>query len=263
MAEYKHFKVSIAYNGYAYWGWQTQSKTITEEKEPTIQGAILLALQKIAKYKYCNISAVSRTDAGVHAKGQLAKISINRDISAQNLSKGLNSLLPSDIRILTCAECPAKFNPCKIKTNKEYHYYFSLVDQDVLLLKDCSYQLNQAIDLEQLKQACQLFVGEHNFAAFSSVDKKQENYVRQIDVCELHSVPANTLTEELYYLKLAGPGFLKHMVRYIAGALFELAKGNLTSEDIKQALSGKKTKKLSAKSKAKGLHLMAITHDDL
>ncbi len=262
MPEYKHFKVSIAYNGHAYWGWQTQSKSISQEKEPTIQGQILLALQKIAKYKYCNISAVSRTDAGVHAKGQLAKISLDKEISAFNLSKGLNSLLPKDIRILTCCECPETFNPCLIKTQKEYHYYFSLVDEDAILLNDCTYQLNQKIDLEQLKHACQLFVGEHDFTAFASLDKTQTSPIRKIEQCELHTVPATPLTGQLYYIKLAGPGFLKHMVRYIAGVLFELAKGNLTRDDIKQALSGKKTKKLSAKAKAKGLHLMAVIDDE-
>ena len=116
-----HHRLVISYKGTSYFGWQDLG---TSEQKPTVQASIHQILKKICKYQSCTISAASRTDAGVHAQGQVVKITIAIEIESGKLLLGMNSLLPDDIRILQCEPCAAEFNPNKDSKSKEYHYYF-------------------------------------------------------------------------------------------------------------------------------------------
>jgi len=116
-----HHRLVISYKSSNYYGWQD---TGTSEQKPSIEATIHQVLKKICKYKSCAIAAASRTDAGVHAQGQVLKVSIALAIESDKLLLGMNALLPHDIRILQCEPCATKFNPNKDSKNKEYHYYF-------------------------------------------------------------------------------------------------------------------------------------------
>ena len=116
-----HHRLVISYKGTSYFGWQDLG---ANEQKPTVQASIHQILKKICNYQSCTISAASRTDAGVHAQGQVAKITIPIEIESGKLLLGMNSLLPDDIRILQCEPCAAEFNPNKDSKSKEYHYYF-------------------------------------------------------------------------------------------------------------------------------------------
>ena len=116
-----HHRLVISYKGTRYFGWQEQA---TGESKPTVQASIHQVLKKICRYQSCTISAASRTDSGVHAQGQVVKITITLAIESGKLLRGMNSLLPDDIRILQCEPCSAEFNPNKDSKSKEYHYYF-------------------------------------------------------------------------------------------------------------------------------------------
>ena len=102
-----HHRLTISYKGTNYFGWQDQGAS---EQKPTVQASIQQILNKICKYQGCTISAASRTDAGVHAQGQVVKITIPVEIDSGKLLLGMNSLLPDDIRILQCEPCAAEFN---------------------------------------------------------------------------------------------------------------------------------------------------------
>jgi tRNA pseudouridine38-40 synthase len=257
-----YFRATIAYKGTRYFGWQAQSSDTLHEEKPTIEGTILNCLKKITNYQPCTISAASRTDGGVHARGQIAKISIPIEITPELLLLGLNSLLPADIRILECLPSTKDYQPNRSSVSKEYHYYFVASPIDNVATSDIALHLqvnsNESFDLALLRAACQLFVGTHDFYSFSGRDKSIGTSVRQIFYCDIHQADFSPLADNMYYLKIIGDGFLKYMIRYLMGALLELAKGNITLEDIALSLQQRQESKLSPKAKAKGLHLIYI-----
>ena len=253
-----YYKAIIAYKGTRYFGWQAQSVESGNEEKPTVQGTIHHALKKIAKYQKCTTAGASRTDGGVHAQGQLAKLSIPVDLAADTLLQGMNSLLPDDIRIVECEACAREFNPNTASASKEYHYYFSPARVENPALSDVVAHVPGYFDLQEMQEACSLFIGEHDFYNFCRQDPRVVTTVRTISCCELHKARFSPLGDDIYYLKICGNGFLKHMIRYIAGALFKVFRGTITRDDIVTYLHSHQEEKLSAKAKSKGLHLMHI-----
>ena len=253
-----YYKVIISYKGTRYFGWQAQAVAIGNEEKPTVQGTIHHALKKIAKYKDCTIAGASRTDAGVHAQGQLAKFSIPLYLAADKLLQGMNSLLPDDIRILECAVCAKEFNPNTSSASKEYHYYFSTAQVENPALSDVVASISGHIDLQEMQGACKLFIGEHDFYNFCSRDPHGATTVRSISCCEIHKADFSPFGEDIFYLKISGNGFLKYMIRYIAGALFKVLQGKIGLDDLVNYLQYHQEDKLSAKAKSKGLHLIRI-----
>ena len=265
-----HHRLVISYKGTNYFGWQDLG---TGEQKPTVQASIHQVLKKICKYQSCTISAASRTDAGVHAQGQVAKITIPIEIESGKLLLGMNSLLPDDIRILQCEPCAAEFNSNKDSKCKEYHYYFCTdpiynpVINDIVAhipsnrKASTTEQLDiAALDIELMQQACKLFIGEHDFYSFARRDASISSTMRTIFSCEILPAPALTFVNKIYYLKIVGDGFLKQMVRYIAGAVFALGRNQLSLSDISQALANHKEEKISAKARSRGLHLIQICY---
>jgi tRNA pseudouridine38-40 synthase len=248
-----YFRVTIAYKGTQYFGWQAQSIDTLNEERPTVEGTILNALKKITNYQPCTISAASRTDAGVHAQGQMAKITLPMNISPEHLLMGLNSLIPRDIRILKCQPSTKSYQPNRASTSKEYHYYFVASPIDNVITSDIALHLPVdsmgADELALLRTACQLFIGKHDFYNFSSRDKSITTSVRRVFYCDIHQAS---------FLPIIGDGFLKYMIRYLMGALLELAKGRIKIDDIERYLQQHKEQKLCPRAKAKGLHLINI-----
>jgi len=257
-----YYRVTIAYKGTHYFGWQAQSIDTLYEKKPTIEGTIQNALKSINHYQPCSISAASRTDAGVHAQGQKAKITLSKNINPEHLLLGLNSLLPDDIRILKCVSSTKDYQPNRNSIHKEYHYYFSTSLVANVATSDIALHLGlkhfDANNIALLRSACQLFVGKHDFYNFSSRDKSINTSVREIFYCDIHQTSFLPLTDTLYYLKIIGDGFLKYMIRYLMGALLELAKSRITLDDIALYLQHHQEHKLCPRAKAKGLHLIHI-----
>jgi tRNA pseudouridine38-40 synthase len=257
-----YFRATIAYKGTHYFGWQAQSSNTLREEKPTVEGTILNGLKKMTNYQSCTISAASRTDGGVHAQGQLAKITLPIEISPEHLLLGLNSLLPADIRIVECVPSTKDYQPNRSSVSKEYHYYFAVSPVDNVATSDIALHLpinsNGPDDLALLRAACKLFIGSHDFYNFSSPDKGKGDSVRQIFYCDIHQASFSPLADNIYYLKIIGDGFLKYMIRYLMGSLLELAKGHITLDDIALYLQQRQEDKLSPKAKAKGLHLIKV-----
>jgi len=254
-----HHKLIIAYKGTNYYGWQTLGES---EQKPSIEANIYRVLKKICNYKSCTISAASRTDAGVHAQGQVVKVTIPIEIKSEKLLLGMNSLLPDDIRILQCTHCSSDFNPNKDSKRKEYHYYFCTDTIYNPVLNDTIAHVPSStkgsLDIASMKEACKLFIGEHDFYSFAKRDTNMSSTIRTIASCEILQVQPSTFGNNIYYIKIVGEGFLRYMVRYIASALFTLGRRELLMQNIKEALSKPKEKKVSSKAKARGLHLIQI-----
>ena len=257
-----YFRVTIAYKGTHYFGWQAQSADTSHEEKPTVEGTLLNCLKKIANYQTCTISAASRTDGGVHAQGQIAKITLPLKITPEHLLLGLNSLLPADIRILDCAPSTKRYQPNTAGTRKEYHYYFSITPVDNVITSDIALHLpmrnNQQDDLQLLRSGCALFIGRHDFYNFSSRESHAGTTIREVFYCDIHEADFLPLADNIYYLRIIGDGFLKYMIRYLMGALHELVKGRVTLDDIACYLKDPQHDKLSSKAKSKGLHLIKI-----
>jgi len=258
-----HHRLIISYKGTNYFGWQDLGAS---EQKPTVEASIYQVLKKICKYQSCTISVASRTDAGVHAQGQVLKITIALAIQSDKLLLGMNSLLPHDIRILECHPCSAEFNANKDSKSKEYHYYFStdsihnpivydIVDHIPFNNSDSNIG---SLDIELMQRACKLFIGEHDFYSFAKRDTNMNSTLRTVLSCEILLSQSSLLGNKIYYLKIRGTGFLRHMVRYIAGALFSLGQNQLSLSDISEALENHKEEKISSKAKARGLHLIEI-----
>jgi len=265
-----HHRLVISYKGTSYYGWQdvgTGEQKPTEYK-PTIEASIHKVLKKICNYQSCTIATASRTDAGVHAQGQVAKITIALAIDSEKLLFGMNSLLPGDIRILQCEPCPAAFNPNKDSKSKEYHYYFCtdtiynpvLNDTVAHIPSNSKASTTGSLDIELMQEACKLFIGEHDFYSFAKRDTNMSSTFRTIVSCEIVQVQPSTFGNNIYYIKIVGEGFLRYMVRYITGALFALGRGQLSLRDISEALENHKEEKLSARAKSRGLHLIEICY---
>ncbi|MGL1932530.1 MAG: tRNA pseudouridine(38-40) synthase TruA [Desulfotalea sp.] len=261
-----YYKIIIAYKGTAYCGWQAQSADTFHEINPSVQGVVQNALRKVANYQACSLSGASRTDAGVHAKGQLARISLEIEMKPEILHMALNAQLPDDIQLTHCEKCDKQFNPHTFPSSKEYHYYFSpyQISNPVFNdIADCVFC--RSVDnhphqerFNKMVASCRLFLGTHDFHNFCNKDKNISSTVRTVSYCDIHPANFGPLCEDIYYIKICGNGFLRYMVRYIAGALFEVFKGKVELDDIAHALSSQQPKKLSLKAKPKGLHLIAI-----
>jgi tRNA pseudouridine38-40 synthase len=260
-----HHRLVISYKGTSYFGWQDLG---TSEQKPTVQASIHQILRKICKYQSCTISAASRTDSGVHAQGQVVKIAIAIAIESGKLLRGMNSLLPDDIRILQCEPCAAEFNSNKDSKSKEYHYYFCTDPIYNPVLNDIVAHIpsnskaiaTEPLDIELMQRACKLFIGEHDFYSFARRDANIGSTFRTIFSCEILRAQPSTFGNEIYYLKIVGNGFLKQMVRYIAGALFALGRNQLGLNDISEALVNNKEEKISSRAKSRGLHLIKISY---
>tara|TARA_R110001592_G_scaffold363036_1_gene679391 strand:+ start:7175 stop:7975 length:801 start_codon:yes stop_codon:yes gene_type:complete len=260
-----HHRLVISYKGTRYFGWQDLGAS---EQKPTVQASIHQVLTKICKYQSCSIAAASRTDAGVHAQGQVVKVSIPVAVESAKLLLGMNSLLPEDIRVLQCEPCAADFNSNKDSKSKEYHYYFCTDPVYNTALNDIVAHVpssgkataNAPLDIDLMKRACKLFIGEHDFYSFARRDANISSTIRTVFSCEILPVQAATFGNTIYYLKIVGNGFLKQMVRYITGALFALGRNQLSLSDISEALAQHKNDKISAKARSRGLHLVQICY---
>ncbi len=260
-----HYRVVISYKGSNYFGWQDLGDAA---EKPTVQFEILQVLRKISRYKECVVSGASRTDAGVHALGQVAKLSLPVQIDANKLLLGMNSLLPDDIRIRECATCLAEFNPNKNCISKVYRYYFSIGEIGTPLLHDivAHFSVGDAqhsdpqLALDRMHQACKIFIGEHDFCNFAAKDENAKSTIRTVIRLELLETSLSEFGGDVYCVEIEGNGFLRHMVRYILGALFEVGRGNIDSRAIEEALARRKQSKLSGKVKSRGLHLIRINY---
>ena len=260
-----HHRLVISYKGTRYFGWQDLGKN---DEKPTVQASIHQALNKICKYQSFTIATASRTDAGVHAQGQVVKATIAIAIESEKLLLGMNSLLPDDIRVLQSTPCAADFNSNKDSKSKEYHYYFCTDPVHNPVLNDVVAHVSPAskpsvakpLDIELMQHACKLFIGEHDFYSFSKRDTNAGSTLRTIFSCEVLRAQPLTFGNEIYCLKIIGNGFLKHMVRYIAGALFALGRNQISLSAISDALVNHKEEKLSSKAKSHGLHLIQINY---
>jgi tRNA pseudouridine38-40 synthase len=248
------YRLVIQYKGTGYSGWQVQRST-----DLTIQGQLNKALQKLCKSDKIKSLGSGRTDAGVHALGQVVRVELPLALPTDGLKKGLNGFLPQSIRVITVEECSVDFHPVRSAESKEYLYFFSDNHQNALF-SDLITLWPYPMDFHAVHKAIKLFEGEHDFVNYFCVGTDVNSTVRTIfsaDFTEVkdHHGPLPPFVENGYCFRFRGSGFLKQMVRLMVGTLWAIGQGKVSESDLTRSLEGPITKKLAAVAPPQGLYL--------
>jgi tRNA pseudouridine38-40 synthase len=243
-------KVTVAYDGTDFAGYQIQPSG------RTVQGSVQAALKKIHKGEFVPTSASGRTDAGVHAIGQVIHFDTNMDIPATGWLRGLNAILPKDIQVRNVEEVDESFHARFSSVSKEYHYKLLTGNQPDIFKRNHAFYYPYRLNRDDIKIACAYFLGTHDFTSFSSVKTHVTNKVRTI--YELSLIEDG---EELTF-KIKGSGFLYNMVRIIVGTLLDVGQGRKRPEDIKTIIQREDRAFASKTAPAHGLYLHQVSYEE-
>ena len=238
-----------SYDGADFSGWQTQPgrrtvEGVMEEAAAQIFGAPTL------------LTASGRTDAGVHALGQVVMLDGETTIPAEKLSACFNRLLPPDVRVLKSAEAPAEFDVTRHAKRKTYRYLAYFSETELPLFRRTHARLFARPDVEKMREAARLLVGEHDFAAFRSAGFTSKTSVREI--YDLTVSEQRESFGDLYTITVTGNGFLYNMVRILSGELFAVGAGK--EEGITRAFQTGERSCLAKTMPPEGLTLMKVDY---
>ena len=252
----RYFKLTIAYDGTDFHGWQYQTG------KPTVQGEIVSVLRRLTQ-EYVQLLGAGRTDAGVHALGQVASFRTQSTLSAAEFQRALNALLPPTIRIVEAEEKGPDFSARWSAKGKVYRYriYRGKVVPPTLWRYVLHYPF--PLDEQAMQEAAARFVGVHDFSSFaassgSEDDDRERNMERKIYSTELKQTDDG---EELWFT-VHGRSFLRYMVRKMVGTLLEVGRGRLTPDDIDKLFAVKDRSKSGPTVPPQGLVMVSVDHDD-
>lgn len=245
--ESKNIKLTLAYDGTRYLGWQHTSVG------PSIEGELKRVLEQVLQEKI-RLQAASRTDAGVHAAGQVVNFFTKRNSDLPKLVYSLNCLLPKDIVIVEANEAPAQFHPTLDASGKEYWYRVCASRVQLPLQRHYVWHYPYALDLESMRLGAERFIGTHDFQAFCNAKKNEvyENHLCTIERLEI--VP----DEGNYLFKIAGNRFLYKMVRNLIGTLVYIGVGKMEESQIPQIIKSKSRPLAGLTAPAHGLTLQSV-----
>jgi tRNA pseudouridine38-40 synthase len=244
----KNFKITIEYDGTDYHGWQRQAE------DRTIQGEIEKALMTMTGNKI-TLTAAGRTDAGVHAFGQVANFHCRTALDPHVFQKGLNSLVPKDIVITSCTQVSAKFHARYDVKSKSYHYRILNRDLPAAIFRKYAWHIRKKLNLDAMAEALCYIIGTHDFKAFQGTGSPRANTVRSV----MHA-NFEKMDEGYLVFKIQGNGFLRFMVRNIVGTLVDVGLGKITPKDFNNILLSKDRNLAGITAPAHGLFLMNVNY---
>lgn len=224
----RNLRLDICYDGTRYRGWQR-----LPGKDDTIQGKIETVLSRILG-EPIEISGSGRTDAGVHAKGQVANFHCESGMSADEILQNLRRYLPEDIGVYSCKDCSERFHARLNAREKTYQYRIWNSEMPCVFERRFVTVLPDMLDIQAMKEAAGHLLGEHDFSAFCGNPKFKKSTVRYI-----RSVEIERCGEELR-IRVTGNGFLYNMVRIIVGTLIEVGRGERSADSIPSLFGGKR-----------------------
>jgi len=242
----RNIKLIIEYDGTKYQGWQVQAKG------PTIQGMIEEKLALLTGETICLVGS-GRTDAGVHALGQVAHFKTDSKMDVQAIQRALNSLLPPDISIQRAEEVEEGFHARRQSKSKIYEYRILNRELRSAFQHGYAWHIPQKLNLREMKEATEYLIGEHDFSSFRSVGTPTRTAVRRI-------IRAEWRRDGFLYLEIEATGFLKQMVRAIVGTLVEVGKGKMSAEEFQKILESRDRKKAGQTAPAHGLFLKEVKY---
>lgn len=236
----------IEYVGTNYAGWQIQ------KDEVTIQAEVEKVLSRILNTP-TKVYASGRTDAGVHALGQTFHFDTIKKLDLDKFTYSVNSLLPSDMRVINIVEKREDFHARYSVKSKRYDYLINTGEYNPFE-RDLVYQFQRKLDLNRIKEALDALVGEHCFKNFTSKLEDDSNYVRKIYEASL------TTEGDVIRISFVGSGFMRYMMRMIVGCLIEIGLGKMSVMELKIYLVETHRKIVPYKAPACGLYLMEVTY---
>ncbi len=243
----KRIRLTVAYDGTDYCGWQVQKNGITVEE------VLNRALSRLTGEDITVIGA-SRTDAGVHARGNVAVFDTDTRIPAERIACALNTLLPEDVVAVKSEEVPAGWHPRRCVSVKTYEYRILNREVPDPIRRRDTYFVSFPLDIERMREAAEYLKGEHDFKSFCSAHTAVKDTVRTIYDLEIEK------EEDLITIRVRGNGFLYNMVRIIAGTLAGVGRGYFESGEVKKMLDDKDRTKAGVTAPPQGLTLVEIAY---
>ncbi|MCR5203112.1 MAG: tRNA pseudouridine(38-40) synthase TruA [Lachnospiraceae bacterium] len=240
----------VAYDGRNYHGWQNQPNAIT------VEGKLNEAISDLTGTPVMVIGA-SRTDAGVHAYGNVAVFDTEMRMPAEKFAPALNTKLPEDIIIQESVECPLDFHPRKVKCRKTYEYTILARKTALPEYNNYAYYFYRNLDVESMKRAAVFFKGRHDFKAFCSAHTTTKTTVRTIYDVQIKEEKL-AVGGRLIKIYITGNGFLYNMVRIIAGTLLEVGIGKRSPKEIPKLIIEKDREASGPTAPPQGLKLLNI-----
>jgi tRNA pseudouridine38-40 synthase len=249
-----NYKLLLQYDGTDFHGWQIQ------DERRTVQGELTRALSLIDG-RDVNVHGSGRTDAGVHAEGQVASVEIERDISPEKLRAAINGNIGRDVRVLDVETVPADFHARYSAIEKTYVY--RIVNGPVISPFWWRYALHEArpLDLEQMREGAELFRGRHDWSAFSAAQSDVEDRVRTVNEVEIKERADERALGNLIEIRVSAEGFLRYMVRAMAGTLLALGRRELDLDAIAEALETLNRPLAAVTAPACGLTLLHVRYE--
>ena len=226
----RYIRLLIEYDGTNYHGWQSQ------KSGGTIQDIVRAKLLSVTGEEV-KLNAASRTDAGVHALGQVAVFATSSHLGTEVITRALNAKLPFDIRILDAEETDKDFHPRYDALRKSYFYIISEDRRHSAFLHRYIWYVHSALDTERIAEAASLVMGEHDFSSFRGAGCGAKHPVRTVDTADIMRFDAmNFMTAafkgNFIKFRIEANAFLRHMVRNIVGSLVEVGRGRMSGEDF-------------------------------
>lgn len=245
----RYFKMTIAYDGTAYHGWQRQNNALA------VQEVFEDALYELTGQSIV-VQGCSRTDAGVHAREYVLSFALDSTINCRGLQFGLNSRLPDDISVRKCEEVGPDFHARYCCKGKEYKYVVHNSQVKNPFYKNTAYRSWYPIDEKKLDKAAKAFVGTHDFKAMCSADCTKENTVRTIHYFNVRR------DGELVIFNVSGDGFLYNMVRIMVGTLLFVGEGKIGENEISDILRSRDRTRAGKTVPPQGLYLNKVYYDE-
>jgi len=243
------FKITCAYDGSAYCGWQLQ------DDQPTVQQAIEEGIARVTGQQV-RVTASGRTDAGVHAAGQVVSCSLETDLPASEFGRALHANTPHDIQIIEIEDAVEDFHAIRDACSKRYRYLLQDGSGHDVQARHYCWQVPYQLDIEIMQQGADLLTGTHDFAGFQTSGSPRNTTVRTISCLSVERVDRDGC--ETIVFQVTADGFLYNMVRNIVGSLVEVGRSARTLAWLKQALASKDRRRAGPTGPAHGLTLMEV-----
>lgn len=244
-----NYKITIQYDGTRYRGWQSQNST-----EETIQGKLADVLSRMAGEDVAVVGS-GRTDAGVHARGQVANFYLSREWDTEELQEYMNRYLPEDIAVVHTEKVDERFHSRYQAKSKTYLYRIHTGNVPEVFERKYVYDYRTPLDVNRMRKAAQMLVGTHDFRSFCGNKKMKKSTVRTI-----YEIRVEESAQEIkiYY---TGEGFLQNMVRILTGTLIEIGDGRRAPEEILRILAAKDREQAGYTAPACGLTLLEVRYE--
>ncbi len=242
----RNIKCKVTYEGTRYQGWQRQ-----ESSDNTIQGKLEKLISRMCDEKI-EIQGSGRTDAGVHALGQIINFHTHSGMEVEVMQTYMNQYLPEDIAVVEIEEVSERFHSRLNAKGKQYSYRVWNSSVPNVFWRRYAHTVEQPLDINAMRRASRYLLGEHDFKSFTSTKKGKKSTVRNIESIEI------VQDGDLLTFTFKGNGFLYHMIRILMGTLLEVGMGSRTAESIPQVIAAKDREQAGALVPGKGLVLERV-----